>query len=315
MDTLQRGIEGSEGPLSGPARTRVPGRTAVRTGEAAARRASLLIGIAVAAVLGLGAPTVASAAATATFNPATGTLSVSGDGQDDTIEISRGAVGEILVNGGAVPVAGGAPTIANATLIEVSGGAGNDKITLNDAGVPLPPARLSGGIGDDVLTGGAGADLLDGGPGNDTLNGRGGVDRLEGGIGDDVLTGGDGDDQLFGGAGADVFVWNPGDDNDVIEGETGADTLRFNGANVGETIGVSPNGSRVRFTRNVAGIVLDLNGVERIEINVLGGADAITVDDLRGTDTDVVALDLAGNLGGDTGDGQADTVVVNGTAG
>ena len=40
-------------------------------------------------------------------------LSVIGDNLDNNIEISRNAAGEILVNGGAVPVSGGTPTVAN----------------------------------------------------------------------------------------------------------------------------------------------------------------------------------------------------------
>src|SRR5262249_49140778 len=69
------------------------------------------------------------------------------------------------------------------------------------------------------------------------------------------------------------------------------------------------NGSRVRFTRDVANITMDLNGVEGINFNAKGGADTITVNDLSGTDTTKVNL----NLGG--GDGQVDSVIVNGTSG
>ena len=38
---------------------------------------------------------------------------------------------------------------------------------------------------------------------------------------------------------------------------------------------------------------MDLNGVERIQLNALGGADTITVNDLTGTDVTRVALDLS----------------------
>jgi Ca2+-binding RTX toxin-like protein len=37
---------------------------------------------------------------------------------------------------------------------------------------------------------------------------------------------------MFGGPGDDTFVWNPGDGSDTIEGQSGQDTLLFNGANV-----------------------------------------------------------------------------------
>ena len=42
-----------------------------------------------------------------------GTLSVFGDALANNMTISRDAAGKILVNGGAVPVLGGTPTVAN----------------------------------------------------------------------------------------------------------------------------------------------------------------------------------------------------------
>jgi len=59
---------------------------------------------------------------------------------------------------------------------------------------------------------------------------------------------------------------------------------------------------------------MDVNGVEQVNIAALGGADTITVNDLSGTGVANVNLDLTGALGGRAGDGQADAVVINGTA-
>jgi hypothetical protein len=73
---------------------------------------------------------------------------------------------------------------------------------------------------------------------------------------------------------------------------------------------VSANGGRVRFTRNIASIVMDLDGIEAASVNLRGGADILTADDLTGTALVTVAADLS--LGG-TGDASADVVVVNGT--
>ena len=81
----------------------------------------------------------------------------------------------------------------------------------------------------------------------------------------------------------------------------------------GEDIDISANGGRVRFTRDIAAVTMDLNDVERIEFNALGGADTITVNDLSGTDVQQVAIDLEASGGG--GDAAADTVIVNGTNG
>jgi Ca2+-binding RTX toxin-like protein len=117
------------------------------------------------------------------------------------------------------------------------------------------------------------------------------------------------------GAGDDTFVWNPGDGSDIVEGQSGNDTMLFNGSNVNEQINVSANGPRVRFTRDVGNVVMDLNGVEGIDFNALGGADTITVNDLTGTDLTRLNLDLGSPPGSGAGDGQADAVIVNGTNG
>ena len=60
---------------------------------------------------------------------------------------------------------------------------------------------------------------------------------------------------------------------------------------------------------------MDLNDVETIDLNALGGTDTVTVNDLTGTDVTEVNVDLAGTIGGTAGDGAADTVIVNGTNG
>ena len=374
-----------------------------------------------------------------------GLLTEFGDAADNTIVTSRDAAGNILVNGGAVATLGGKPTVANTTLIQVFGQAGNDTITLNEANGALPAANLFGGDGNDILTGGSGNDMLFGQAGNDTLLGKGGNDFLFGGDGNDTLTGGAGDDQVFGeagndrmiwnpgdgtdlfeggdgidtaevnggngaeqftltangtrvrfdrvtpapfsldigttenfvlnmnggddtftagnglaslinltvdggagndtitggdgndtllggdgndtitggrgndillgGTGDDTFVWNPGDGSDIVEGQDGTDTLQFNGANVNENINITANGTRARFTRDVANITMDINGVEHVNFNALGGADTITVGDLTGTGVKQVTLDLSAAPGSGTGDGAVDHVTVTGTGG
>jgi Ca2+-binding RTX toxin-like protein len=60
---------------------------------------------------------------------------------------------------------------------------------------------------------------------------------------------------------------------------------------------------------------MDLNGIENINVAAAGGADNITVNDLAGTDVSQVAINLAGQPGIAGGDGQIDTVTINGTEG
>ena len=107
------------------------------------------------------------------------------------------------------------------------------------------------------------------------------------------------------GAGDDTFVWNPGDDNDTLEGQAGFDTMLFNGANVAENIDISANGGRVRFFRNIANVTMDLDDVEGIDFNALGGADNVVVNDLSGTDVTEVNTNLA--AAGGAGDARPTT--------
>jgi Ca2+-binding RTX toxin-like protein len=246
----------------------------------------------------------------ASFAPGTGVLTETGDSLDNTIVTSRDAAGTILINGGAVPVQGGAATVANTTLIQAAGQSGNDTITLDESNGALPNASLSGGDGNDTLTGGSGADQLFGDAGNDTLLGKGGADQLFGGDGDDVLIGGTGNDQLFGGAGNDRIVWNPGDGSDLAEGGDGIDTLEVNGGNGSEAFTIAANGGRVRFDRvSPAPFTIDAGTIEDFVINANGGADNIVIGDLSGTTASAVFVDLG------AGDGQVDSVTANGTAG
>ncbi|MBR0844259.1 calcium-binding protein [Bradyrhizobium liaoningense] len=177
---------------------------------------------------------------------------------------------------------------------------------------------LRAGGGDDVITAGNGlASLisltLDGGNGNDRITGGDGNDLLIGGAGNDIVNGGRGNDVARLGSGDDTFIWNPGDGSDIVEGGSGNDKLLFNGANINETINISANGGRVRFTRDVASITMDLDSIEQIEFDARGGADNVTVGDLSGTGVKQVLVDLAAVPGGTQGDGAADVVTVNGT--
>jgi hypothetical protein len=84
---------------------------------------------------------------------------------------------------------------------------------------------------------------------------------------------------------------------------------------VNENINISANGSHAILTRDVANITMDLNSIEHINVNALGGADTITVNDMTGTSVDQVAVDLGSPPGSNQGDGAVDTVVINGTNG
>ena len=175
---------------------------------------------------------------------------------------------------------------------------------------------VSGFDGDDLIAGSNGIATLtkltiDGGDGADDLRGGDGDDILLGRAGDDSVDGNRGTDQALLGTGDDRFQWDPGDGNDTVEGQGGKDTLDFNGSNAGEEIALAADGSRVRLTRNIAAIVMDLNSIDTVNVRALGSSDLVTVGDLSGTSTKTVNVDLSAVGGG--GDGATDTVVVTGT--
>ena len=262
----------------------------------AARR--LVAGAVLAAGVLAGASSPASAATTATFSPGTGVLTVFGDSTDNSIAISRNAAGNVLVNGGAVAVVGGTPTVANTALIRVFGQHGNDQITLNQANGALPAANLFGGAGNDTLDGGAGADQLFGQDGQDTLLGRGGLDLLFGGSENDTMTGGDADDQAFGQGGDDRAIWNPGDDTDLNEGGDGSDTVEVNGGGGAEQFTTTANGTRVRFDRlDPAPFAIDIGTSEKLVLNANGGDDGFSA---TGNLSALIQVTVDGGAGGDT---------------
>ncbi|HEY2154740.1 MAG TPA: calcium-binding protein [Isosphaeraceae bacterium] len=237
------------------------------------------------------------------WNPGDGTdLNEGGDG-NDTVVVNGGDASEnftIAANGSRVLLARVSPApftvdIGTSENLVVNGNGGDDTIMAGNGLAPLIHITEDGGAGNDTLIGGDGNDTLIGEDGNDTL------------------VGGRGGDTLIGGAGDDTFVWNPGDGSDTVEGQAGNDTMQFNGANVAENVAISANGSRVRLTRDVGNVTMDLNGVEGINFAALGGADTVTVNNTTGTDLQRVNLDLSGTPGSGQGDGAADTVILNGT--
>jgi Ca2+-binding RTX toxin-like protein len=95
-----------------------------------------------------------------------------------------------------------------------------------------------------------------------------------------------------------------------VEGGTDRDELRFNGSAAAEIFAASANGSRLLFTRNLGIIVMDVDDVETLTVQALGGADTVTVNDLSATDVESVDVDLG--VGG-VGDAAVDSVTVNAT--
>ncbi|MBI2253461.1 MAG: hypothetical protein HYU58_02455 [Proteobacteria bacterium] len=235
----------------------------------------------------------------------------SGDGVDladggsgnDLLEVQGtmgGDVFQVAANGTGVTISteGGQPSNITATNVEevkIIGKAGDDIFNVVGNVASLTHLTIDGGAGNDTISGGNGNDLLIGGEGNDIIDGN------------------QGNDTVLMGAGNDVFTWDPGDGSDVVDGGAGQDRLDFNGSNASEIMNISANGGHAVLGRNIANITMDLDNVEHIKIRTLGGTDQVVVDDLHETDVKLVTVDLAGS--NNAGDGSADDVIANGTAG
>ncbi len=187
-----------------------------------------------------------------------------GDAQANVLK--GGAGNDILIGrGGADTLDGGAGNDNASYAYAVTGVAVS--LTTNtgtqgeaDGDILISIENLTGGAGDDTLTGDGGANILDGGAGNDVLEGMDGADTLIGGAGNDTasyahaalgvvaslttglagvvqtndaagdiyssienLTGSAFADTLIGDGGANILDGGAGDD--VLEGMGGADTL------------------------------------------------------------------------------------------
>jgi Ca2+-binding RTX toxin-like protein len=211
-------------------------------------------------------------------------VTVNGTNNPDDIQITAtGSVAEVT----------GAPVSVQIDHSE----AANDKLTVNGLG------------GADTITAGPGLAALI----QLVINGGTEVDVLTGGDGNDRIVGQQQNDSMFGGAGNDTLVWNPGDANDLVEGEAGNDTMEFNGAGGDELFEATAVARRLRFTRDLGNIVMDVGSTERVDLTALGGADTAVLNDLTGTDVTKANIDLAGVLGGGAGDAAADTITVSGT--
>ncbi|RZT16753.1 hypothetical protein EV649_4286 [Kribbella sp. VKM Ac-2569] len=264
----------------------------LRRGISAAAVATVTTGIA------LSLAGTASAAAAGSVVIEAGQLIVTGTNHADNIDLS-------------VPA-------ADTSVLEVDFGDGTAKHTVKRS--DFGPIQVSSRGGNDVVRIDYGAEVqpfttIDTGAGNDSAFGGSGNELFRTGAGNDSVDGNRGSDTALLGNGNDTFTWDPGDGSDVIEGGRSQDTMVFNGSAAAEKFVASANGPRLRFTRDVGNIVMDTDNVERVRLNALGGADTVTVGDLRRTDVRKVDVDLGAQLNTGGGDAAVDAVTVTGTPG
>jgi Ca2+-binding RTX toxin-like protein len=157
--------------------------------------------------------------------------------------------------------------------------------------------------GNDILTGGGGNDDLTGALGNDQLNGGAGNDVLRGAFDSDTMDGGVGNDILRGGAGADT-----------LNGGDGSDFANYQGSSLAVTVdllnhtatGGDAQGDILTSIENLYGSSFDDHLSGDAGRNIIGGE--LGNDTLVGNGGDDSLSGEAGNDSLDGGDG-ADRLV------
>ncbi|HEX5993558.1 MAG TPA: hypothetical protein VFY84_00310, partial [Jiangellales bacterium] len=248
-----------------------------------ARTLGITAGVAAGVAISLAAASPAAAAAPPSVKK--DTLIVNGSGQDDTIALRLvGGTLRVEINGSVE----GNFALSTFSKLEVLLRNGDDRVDI-DPGFTVEQATINGGKGNDILNGGDSAELFIGGRGNDSVDGNRGNDTADLGSGEDR------------------FTWDPGDGSDAIDGGGGTDTLDFNGAAGVDNMSLSPSGNRAVFFRQQGNINMDMIRVEQLDLDALGNADTVTINDMSGTDFRLADVDLGG------ADAAIDTVTVNGT--
>jgi Ca2+-binding RTX toxin-like protein len=241
------------------------------------------------------------------------------DGADTVVldHLGVGGFEEIAVDLAAA--VGGKTADSKTDTVGVLGTADDDDIVLSTSGSKVAVAGLftdvtidhagktdqlivQAGIGDDDID----ASAMAAGKIALAIKGQDGDDTVVGSAGNDTVEGGDGNDLASLGLGNDVFIWSAGDDDDTIEGQGGTDTVQVKGTTGLDIIAISAVAGRVQVA--APGGLLDLNDVERLEIQAAGGGDSIIVNDLAGADLKQVAISLVL-------DGEAETIFATGTGG
>lgn len=198
----------------------------------------------------------------------------------------------------------------------------------NGSGLPLGPFDddtlmggkganfMDGECGADVITGGSGPNKIFGGPDDDRLYAGPLNDYMEGGGGDDQLSANVGNAKIYGGRGNDRIFWKAGDGKPELHGGVGRDAISLTGTGSVDTFLVSkpgPFGFDVTIAAtpsNLATKLLPLDSMEEIDIESLGGADNVTIEELTFTAVKDVGINLGDIL---VLDNAADHVLVRGT--
>ncbi len=153
---------------------------------------------------------------------------------------------------------------------------------------------ITGGAGNELLSGGAEDDCVDGAAGHDTLNGGGGRDSLSGGDGNDYLNGQAGNDTLDAGAGDNTIIGGTG--NDILGDVTGNNTYIFDAGFGRDTMrnwrmsGYLNDTEIVQFQGLDARNILFQRDGSDLKISIAGKSDLLRIIEWYDTSADLRGL-------------------------
>jgi Ca2+-binding RTX toxin-like protein len=260
-------------------------------------------------------------------------------GQTDTISNFENVIGsdasdQITGNAGNnVISAGDGVDVIYATqgIDTYDGGAGNYD-SVNFTGQPGATANLATGLYSfDANNYGTMTNIehLTGGAGNDVLTGNAGFNKIDGGAGSDILAGGLGNDQMWAGAGSDRLIADGGNDElsgnysfqgygdnasdifdirtsagtvTITDFEIGVDKLDFTDFNLGNSSYWT--GSAVQSAPSVTTLTLTGQAQEQVTVILQGVSDGytMTLNDMIGGSTSLIAPQLTNPNGNGTAD-------------
>ncbi|GAB5454741.1 MAG: hypothetical protein Hens2KO_09700 [Henriciella sp.] len=265
-----------------------------------------------------GNDTLLGGAGNDTLNGNAGNDTLQGGDGDDTL---LGGGGTDVIDGGAGSDTNSFADIAQDTTADIAAG------TASYGGVSetfTNIENLTGGAGNDNLSGDGGANTLTGGAGDDVLAGRGGVDVIDGGDGNDTnsfegigadvtadiaagtaeygmvsetftnienLTGSTGNDTLSGDMGANTLIGGAGDDvlagrggTDIIDGGEGNDTNSFEGIGAGVTANIAAGTASYGMVNETFTNIENLRGSDNDD-NLRGDGNVNVLEGGAGDDT------------------------------
>jgi len=241
---------------------------------------------------GAGADTLSGGTGDDTLNGGTGTDTVSYASASAAITVTLGTAGGAngqAASSSASALAGFGTDVLIAGSIEVLiGSAYGDTLTA----ITNTASTISGGAGNDTITGGTGADSLSGGANDDTINAGAGANVIRGGAGNDTIT----------------------------LNNTGAQTVQFEAtANGADSIGTFDGGTDVVSLLGVSatsGSILDSNGVTggiQAYAATTTGAVALAGKAAVLTATAITSLDTAAEVAALIGTGKVFDIAASST--